>query len=190
MAPIRDYTGRRFHHLTLLKFSRGRGGGKHALWLARCDCGNIKELSPHEVARGSIKTCGTCQYARDLRSKRAIPGTPLPTAKRQLYRKYVERAVKSNIEWSLTPEVFGEITGRSCTYCGDPPTLTFKKTKLLYNGIDRVLNDKGYTLDNSVACCGTCNKMKWAFKVEEFLIKAFKIAAKHIELRDQLIPPK
>ena len=45
----------------------------------------------------------------------------------------------------------------------------------LYNGLDRVDNNKGYFEDNVVPCCGVCNKMKGTMKQEEFLNLIFQI---------------
>ena len=38
-----------------------------------------------------------------------------------------------------------------------------------YNGIDRVDNTRGYTLDNVVPCCFKCNRAKDTMTKEEFL---------------------
>lgn len=39
---------------------------------------------------------------------------------------------------------------------------------LRYNGIDRTDNDKGYTTDNCVSCCGKCNSLKGTLSQGEF----------------------
>lgn len=36
-------------------------------------------------------------------------------------------------------------------------------------GIDRLNNDKGYTVENIVSCCSICNKAKSNLTMEEFL---------------------
>ena len=41
--------------------------------------------------------------------------------------------------------------------------------EFIYNGIDRVDNLMGYTLNNVVACCKNCNTMKKDLNKEEFL---------------------
>lgn len=38
----------------------------------------------------------------------------------------------------------------------------------VYNGIDRVDNTKGYTIDNVVPCCGICNMAKGKLNQQEF----------------------
>lgn len=44
------------------------------------------------------------------------------------------------------------------------------------NGIDRVDNTRGYEKGNVVPCCGTCNLLKGARTVDEFLAQIFAIA--------------
>jgi hypothetical protein len=41
--------------------------------------------------------------------------------------------------------------------------------KILYSGIDRKDNNKGYTLENSVSCCTQCNTAKLNFTTEQFM---------------------
>ena len=38
----------------------------------------------------------------------------------------------------------------------------------IYNGIDRIDNNKGYTIDNIVPCCHICNQAKSSFTLQEF----------------------
>jgi len=38
-----------------------------------------------------------------------------------------------------------------------------------YNGIDRKINSRGYTPDNSLPCCRTCNFMKKDMDYQTFV---------------------
>ena len=58
-----DWTGQKFHRLTLLSFVRSTD--RNSLWLARCDCGNEREVDPRMLKRGHTKSCGCLQ--RELR---------------------------------------------------------------------------------------------------------------------------
>jgi hypothetical protein len=49
------------------------------------------------------------------------------------------------------------------------------------NGVDRVENSLGYSVDNCVACCKICNWMKLTLSVDEFKAHVIKIA-RHMEL--------
>ena len=50
---------------------------------------------------------------------------------------------------------------RMCSNCGSGD--------FVYNGLDRVDNEKGYTIDNVVPCCKHCNYAKRNRSVEEFI---------------------
>ena len=45
----------------------------------------------------------------------------------------------------------------------------------LHNGVDRVNNDLGYTIENSVTCCSLCNYMKRGMSLSDFIIHINKI---------------
>ena len=80
---------------------------------------------------------------------------------------------------SLTNEQFNEITAKPCFYCGkesspdtDPPH---------HNGLDRLDSDnRVYSVDTVVSCCGDCNLMKYVLSVEDFLSHALKVAEKSV----------
>lgn len=97
-----------------------------------------------------------------------------------LYKRYQRRAEQKGRSFELTQAEFRAITKMDCHYCGKPPAqaynrysnkrvhLLIKNQPYVYNGIDRVSSDLGYTLENVVPCCGTCNKMKLDMTVGEF----------------------
>jgi hypothetical protein len=86
------------------------------------------------------------------------------------YNKYKKRAEDILIkEFNLTSMEFLEIISNNCYICGKEPNDEH------LNGIDRVGNDKGYTLDNISPCCGECNYMKKNYDLEEFFEKMKKI---------------
>ena len=67
-------------------------------------------------------------------------------------------------------------------YCGAPPsrlrTVKNGDGVFTYNGIDRVNNSEGYSADNVVPCCTTCNFSKGRRSYAEFVQWAARIAAK------------
>ena len=81
---------------------------------------------------------------------------------------YRRNAKDRNIEWSLTKKEFDNFWKAKCYYCGK---------QIEYLGIDRMNNKEGYTVENSVSCCETCNRMKYTHTKEEF-IQYCKIIAK------------
>lgn len=56
-APKYDLKGKRFGRLTAIKLGKVEGK-KGVFWLCRCECGNEKWISPHQLLRGKTKCCG------------------------------------------------------------------------------------------------------------------------------------
>jgi hypothetical protein len=73
------------------------------------------------------------------------------------------RAKKRNIRLTLDSEAVIRMLKEPCAYCGRGPTDRA-------NGLDRLDNEKGYTMDNVVPCCRECNRMKWVYSVRDFLM--------------------
>jgi len=78
-------------------------------------------------------------------------------------------------QFSGSYEDFINMVSNFCFYCGCGPDsiTTSSNTKhgigaFKHLGLDRVDNDKGYTLDNVVPCCFQCNNAKWSYTLEEF----------------------
>ncbi len=82
---------------------------------------------------------------------------------------YKSGAKQRGLEFSLTKEQFESYWKKPCFYCGD---------KIETIGLDRIDNSKGYTLDNIVPCCKTCNNMKKDLSQEEFISQCKKIIMK------------
>lgn len=190
-AKRRDHKGQKYYHLTLLYPTRSGGAGKGVYWMARCDCGNIKEVRGSEAALGKVKSCGNCQYHTEMLSDAATAGAKLrgwTKAVKLQHLRYIKSAIKRSIEWRLSPEEFLRITKQNCNYCKDAPRLyegKFSKKgrtlKTFMNGIDRINSALGYVDGNVVPCCGVCNKMKMAMDESAFKIQVLKIAKVYIE---------
>lgn len=74
------------------------------------------------------------------------------------------------LEFSLTLEEFINLCSSSCYYCNCIPKTKMKRSCNFYrNGIDRINNDIGYTLNNCVTCCVTCNYMKRNMSYNDFI---------------------
>lgn len=81
------------------------------------------------------------------------------------YIQYGHSAKRRNHSFDLTFEEFTTLFSGACFYCG------FLNSR----GIDRVDNNSGYSISNSVSCCKMCNKMKWAFTQKDFIEQIKKI---------------
>lgn len=159
-----DITGQRFSKLVAIKRVENNR------WLCQCDCGNTCKASISDLKRrdrGCNKGCGCLSKKR----------SPFESNKLNVYRHYEKSAEQRNHTFDLSLEEFYKITQKKCFYCNIKPSQksfskkqkNSKKNPFIYNGIDRVDNDKGYMIDNCVPCCGTCNKMKRKLSKENFL---------------------
>jgi hypothetical protein len=70
---------------------------------------------------------------------------------------------------------FLRLTQKPCYYCGISPSVKDAKygnkvasKDIIFNGIDRKDSSKGYTLDNCVSACTSCNYGKHQKSSEEF----------------------
>jgi len=92
---------------------------------------------------------------------------------RELIIDYKRNSKKRGYSYELTNEQFEEITQKNCYYCGAKPNNIHKTRRhyngdYIYNGLDRIDNSKGYTIDNIVPCCKICNFAKRNLTSQEF----------------------
>lgn len=88
------------------------------------------------------------------------------------YRSYKEGAKRRGIEFNISYEEFIKYWDNSCTYCGED---------ISGIGLDRKNNDTGYTIENMVVCCRTCNYMKHTMKENDFINQCTRIANNSIK---------
>lgn len=128
-----------------------------------CKKGN--HLQPKEAfGRNSTSKDGLFRYCRECSN--ALSRTRSHTRRQSSadrYRLYKQNAKVRGCEFTLSYEHFVDLVSQPCTYCDG-----FSPGKL-YVGIDRLVNNDGYTLGNSLPCCWTCNRMKRDMTVGEFL---------------------
>jgi 5-methylcytosine-specific restriction endonuclease McrA len=86
---------------------------------------------------------------------------------------YRSGAEGRSLSYELSPATVEKLISANCTYCGIAPSATIRHSRkdaagMLYNGIDRVDNSLGYTEENCVTCCGTCNYAKNTLSASDF----------------------
>jgi len=158
--------GYKFNKLTIIKYTGKNNYRGSNIWLCRCDCGNEIEVTTDQIYNNK-KSCG-CYNGRDEES----------ASSNHLYAQYRYGANRRNrkLKFSLNRKEFYSITQKECFYCGAPPSQVQKAhPNFKYNGIDRVDDSKGYTLDNCVPCCSVCNFMKKKMSQGEFLAHMIRI---------------
>lgn len=143
--------------------------GKDSRWLCQCDCGNQVAVRGRSLSK-TTKSCGC--YKRDkIRESKLLPEGQ--SSFNQMVSKYKLRADKKDLPFTLTLDDVKAITKMPCAYCGAAPSNGKNRKgnhngEYIYNGIDRYDNTKGYTLDNSVPCCATCNRAKNDLSIQDW----------------------
>lgn len=159
----------RFNYLTFKKELPLRKN-KKIQWLVLCDCGNEKIVNKPDVLSGKTKSCGVCSLnkgnSRFDDREYAIC--------RNLYSEYRKSARVRGYEFDIDFSLFKKLVlSNTCYYCGSNEKRQRKDEisnfELSYIGIDRLINSIGYTKDNVVSCCTTCNYMKKDMDVDVFL---------------------
>jgi hypothetical protein len=82
------------------------------------------------------------------------------------YVVYKRGAERRGYTFNITQEEFIEFWNKPCHYCNE---------SIKGIGIDRKDNNVGYTTDNTVSCCSTCNFMKGKLTYQSFVDKCIEI---------------
>ena len=133
---------------------------RHKKYTMECiKCGYVCKTS----IKSFYNSCKSCSTVR-------INTT---TKERQLWNRYKNRAIKDKIIFTLSEDDLLDIIYNDCYYCGVKPSQEILLARrddntLIYNGIDRLYDDAGYTVDNCVACCWICNQAKKNYGLDKF----------------------
>ena len=152
-----ELTGQTFYKVAVLGFSYCKN--QKTYWKCKCACGNIFDSRGDTIKRGEVRSCkkGSCHPGSIKTGEASF---------NHIYRIYQQSATIKNLSFSLTKEQFRKIISRNCYYCNKIPSnrMDSKKQKyngdLIYSGIDRKDNNKGYHIDNCLPCCKRCNFLK------------------------------
>lgn len=168
---------------------------KSKRYYCTCSCGKDTLALGYNLRSGNTTSCG-CVRKEQLAERNRVRLTKEPWLadmdlyKRKLGYRKLRKGRGSNqfqtlpaakevhpgdaLGWDLSLDAYKKLVTGDCFYCGQPPhqkpqgviTLAFG---LKRNGIDRVDNEKGYTEDNTVSCCTSCNREKRGQSQEVFL---------------------
>lgn len=168
-----NLTGQRFGRWTVLSEDKKDKPGK-SFWLCKCDCGELSSVLGSALTSGNSKSCG-CLKKEMARDSHLLPDSiGLINC---LIARYKQGAEKRKLEWSLSFDEAKKLFFSSCYFCGAEPSQKYKRRKqsMLYNGIDRLDSERGYTNDNVVSCCKVCNFAKRQMSAKDFLEHIKKI---------------
>lgn len=114
------------------------------------------------VARVGCSKCMGQWRSKNFKEKyKHLP----PKDIRDKFTHFRSNAKGRNIPFELTRDQVIKLCESPCFYC--------RKERCL--GIDRIDNSKGYTIENSIPCCGCCNRMKMDLEFNFFLSQIEKI---------------
>jgi hypothetical protein len=122
----------------------------------------------NSVIAGTSKTlrvpCKKCSYEKKK---------PLQDLRYQIFWKYRYNANLKGVPFEISFEDFKKTISQDCFYCGVAPSRKWVSKRkaentIIYNGIDRLINEKGYVKNNYVTCCSTCNYIKKDYSIKEF----------------------
>jgi hypothetical protein len=123
--------------------------------------------SASETAPGTPKRAARGTYRNRAEQNRAWRERNREKVRMSLrlwkYSRLKYQARRRGLAFALSREEITEITSAACCYCGGPlPNYGY--------GLDRKDNTQGYTRENVVPCCETCNWIKSnRFSYEEML---------------------
>ena len=178
-----DETGNVYGKITVLYRDHKRFPGQGAYWICQCTCGNVSSVRGTSLRYWGHKSCG-CSITKP--GRRPLP--PGEAAFNAYFSKLQHGVKKRNLPLELTEAEVKELIRNRCYYCGAEPVDDAYSKKyngeFARNGIDRVDNNKGYTLDNVVPCCKHCNQAKHTRSLEDFLNWAQQLAKYSVRLLD------
>lgn len=137
--------------------------------VACCTKCNMAKGALH--ARYFIEKCGQVRdvaiNGRANMTSEEIERLPRTTVATRIQSFWIYRtsAKKRGYVFDLTKDEFMAIVDSPCTYCS--------RAK---GGVDRMDNSIGYTKANSTPCCATCNRIKGASTVAEFVSRCIRTA--------------
>lgn len=165
-------------------------------WLVKCTkCGKEQEQAIPNIKKHKKETCFYCEHPYS--EKAAFNRTRLSqmSIDERIYTYYKNKIENDNNRpgakyktFELNLQEYSNLIHSDCYYCGAKPTddnIWNKSGKrkcdtetIFINGVDRIDSDKGYTIDNCVPCCPTCNRIKSDLPQDVFYNQIKKIYLK------------
>lgn len=171
------YIGQKFGSLTVIDLTQGIDRVQKKLDImahTSCDCGRTHIVRLGSLLNGTCTRCKSCACRKRGDSLRGVD--PYWSNKIKVLYQYKKHAKTRGVSWALTDQEALTLFESPCFYCGSKGSNTnVVRRKTLesriwsYNGIDRKNSDLGYTMDNVVACCRTCNRAKADLTIDQFI---------------------
>ncbi len=163
MRNLPDLSGEVFSFLTVIRRNNDY------TWEVVCRCGTHKKAATWELQQHRVKSCGSNECRKQAGSFHKLPDGV--SARNKIIGRYKRLAEKRNLPFCLTIKQLDALFKGNCHYCGASPAQinTNDGGTYIFNGIDRKDPHNGYTKNNSVSCCKTCNWAKGLTPYSKFL---------------------
>lgn len=170
-ARTKIKVGDKYGMLLVLEKIKKPSKGGFLEWKCLCDCGQ-KCIKGSRYLTTGLRSCGC------LRRKHAGVA-----ARNSIISAYRTSARYRKLSFNLSNDELDILFQGNCHYCGCAP---YQESKphlythgaYIYNGIDRMDNNRGYEPGNVVSCCGICNLAKRKMSYNSFLKWLKRIAKK------------
>lgn len=180
-GKVKNLQGKTFGRLRVISqdgwYITPSTGKKNAYWTCECICGKRTKVRSYGLISGSTSSCGCYRIEQIKKFTRKQPGE---AQFNKLYNTYKIQAFYRDLDFTLSKEDFRILTKSNCFYCDTKPAQLAKgysksttkewqnRCVYVYNGIDRINNLMGYTIENSKACCANCNFAKGELGQDQF----------------------
>lgn len=156
-------------------------------FLCNCSCGKQRKVMFSHLVSGLFSHCGCKKFISKQHANQKFE--PTEASFRAKATNYKSLAKTRKLEFTLTIQETVELLKGNCHYCNAIPSNYYNVRKfnrinrknniqyvfhdnenhaILYNGIDRIDNSKGYILNNVVSCCTHCNTAKLNYNISDF----------------------
>ena len=174
-GKVKDLASQTFGSLIVLERVNNDRFGK-SRWNCKCSCGRTKVIHTSSLTRGLTKTCGYCERV-NFKGYKTISGAYFRTIK--------EGANARELEFNITIEDIYNIwttQNGKCALSGVNIFFATNQDKALQTAsVDRIDNQKGYTIDNIQIIHKRLNRIKSVLDNEELIFWAHNIVSTHKE---------
>lgn len=148
-------------------------GQRNRKYLVRCSGCGEESLKWSNSIQKLVYGCKKC-YDESMRRSDQRP------AQTRAFLALRNNARVRGLAVDISLEQYVDIASQNCIYCGSEPTVktppkSWQPVTYL-NGIDRIDNNIGYTIENCAPCCAQCNWAKKNLTQEEFILWAKRVA--------------
>lgn len=181
MSKKLDLKGFKTGMLEVIKESNFRIRENDVTWECICDCNNLCFATTEDLRRkkNPKRSCGCIVIKQCREMGKANQKEQGKAGLKRLYVNYKYSCKKYKRLFNINIDVFEKLTSSNCHYCNSPPKQIMRVTSrtkgefrlgdYLYNGLDRIDSNKGYTLKNVLPCCKLCNFAKRTTDYKTFL---------------------